>query len=97
MEAATVAVIIAAQQAAQQNTVRIIRKKRLKEKGEKSVTNDMLKELAGKQCNIVVNNYTTYSKVWVVEVFENWVKIDKNGQVSLINADYIQSIKLVEG
>ncbi len=38
---------------------------------------------------------TSFSKVKVIEVVDNWVKIeDGKGQINLINTDYITNIKV---
>lgn len=61
------------------------------------MSNELIKSCIGKQCVISAGSLgAAYNKVTILEVVENWIKIEKKGKVDIINADYIQSIKIVE-
>lgn len=60
------------------------------------MTNEMIKSFIGKVCNIYCGSFgQNYHKVTISEVVDNWINIDNKGQIDLINADYIQSIKIL--
>lgn len=61
------------------------------------MSNELLLSCLNKTCNIYTGSLgKTYSKVSVVSVVDNWLKIEKNNKTELINGDYIQNIKILE-
>ena len=67
-----------------------------KRKGINKMAHELLKEYVGKYCNVSTGSYgKTFKGVKIVEVVDSWMKIEKNGKVDLINADYIQTIKVL--
>lgn len=70
----------------------IVKRKR----GEKKVSNELIKNCIGKTCTISTGTLgSSYYKVKVIEVIDNWIKVDVKGKESLINSDYIQNIKIL--
>ncbi|MFA9398734.1 MAG: hypothetical protein ACERKV_10785 [Clostridiaceae bacterium] len=75
----------------------IIAKKLKREKGERKMSNELIKNYVGYLCTISQGSFgTAYQKVRIVEVVDNWIRVEKNGKVDLINIDYIQNIKILE-
>ncbi len=73
----------------------VIRRKR--KRGISSMSNVLIESAVGHVCNISTGSFgSNYSKVKVVEVVDHWIKINKKGKEELINAEYIQSIAIVE-
>ena len=66
-----------------------------KRKGERNMTNEMIMSLIGETCDISTGSLdSAYSAVKVVDVVENWIKVEKKGKSDLINIDYVQGIKI---
>ncbi len=38
---------------------------------------------------------TSFAKVKIVEVADNWMKVERKGKVDLVNIEFIQSIKIL--
>ena len=73
-------------------TTRKLRKKR----GERKVSNELIKSCVGKTCSISTGALgSSYNKVRVIEVIDNWIKVESKGRKNLINSDYIQNIKIL--
>ncbi len=72
--------------------VRLIKKKR----GVKVMSNELIDRLVGKEVLITTGSLgSSYNKVVVVEVVENWIKVEKKGKMDLINIDFVQGIKVL--
>ena len=70
----------------------LLRKKR----GERKVSNELIKRCVGKTCTISTGTLgSSYSKVKVIEVIDNWIIVESKGRENLINSDYIQNIKIL--
>jgi hypothetical protein len=80
----------------QRRIERLIRgKKRRAERGETDMSNELIESLRGKTCDISTGSLGEgFTKVRVVEVVDNWIKIEKNDKVRLVNADYVTSVRL---
>lgn len=72
--------------------------RRLKKlRGENVMSNELIKSCIGKICTISTGSLgTSYSKVEIVEVVDNWIKVKGKGKskTDLVNIDFIQSIKI---
>ena len=70
---------------------------KLNQKRGKKMTNELIKSAIGNVCNISTGPWDTgFLKVKIVEVVDNWIKVEKKGKINLINIDHIQSIKLLK-
>ncbi|MBK5253337.1 MAG: hypothetical protein JJE03_02510 [Peptostreptococcaceae bacterium] len=59
------------------------------------MSNELIKACRGKVCTISTGSLgTSYSKVEIVEVVDNWIKIQSKGKRDIVNIDFIQSIKI---
>lgn len=75
-------------------TVMLNRLKR--KKGDVKMSNELIKSCIGKVCNISSGSYgKSYQQVKILEVVDNWMKVEKKGKIDLINVDFIQNIKIV--
>jgi hypothetical protein len=64
-------------------------------RGERVMSNELIKSCIGKICTISTGmSGASYSKVEIVEVVDNWVKVQSKGKTNIVNIDYIQNIKI---
>jgi hypothetical protein len=64
-------------------------------KGEFAMTNEVLKKYIGKQCKISTGSFGTNITGRIIDVNENWIEIEAKKGNELINAEYVQSIKVL--
>lgn len=70
----------------------VIKNKR--RRGLNIMTNEVIKKYLGKICKISTGSYGTTISGKIVDVNENWIEVETKGSKELINADFIQSIKI---
>lgn len=58
------------------------------------MTNEIIKKYIGKNCKISTGSLGTSVVGKILEVNENWLEIETQKGKELINADFIQSIKI---
>lgn len=63
-------------------------------KGEIIMTNDMIKKYIGKSCKISTGSFGTNITGKIIDVNENWIEVETKKGNELINAEYVQSIKV---
>ena len=69
--------------------------KQRKKRGVK-MSNYLIKSYIGRVCNISSGSFgPTFKHVEIVEVVDNWIKVEGKGKIDLINIDYIQNIKII--
>ncbi len=83
--------IIIPQQRAIERTVLLLIKKR---KGVLIMTNEVLKKYIGKTCKISTGSFGTNVEGEITEVNENWLEVETKRGRELVNADFIQNIKV---
>ncbi|MCG8482460.1 MAG: hypothetical protein MJA31_04055 [Clostridia bacterium] len=73
----------------------ILFKKKRKRRGV-AMSNELIKDCIGKVCNISTGSLgSNFTKVKIIEVVDNWIKVEGKGKVDLINTDFIQNIKIL--
>lgn len=73
-----------------------ITKKNRKQKGGIKMSNELIKNCVGKVCYISTGSMgSTFNKVTIIEVVDNWIKVESKGKVDLINIDFVQNIKIL--
>lgn len=65
-----------------------------KRKGAAIMTNEVIKKYIGKECQISTGTFGTNVIGKIVDVSENWVEVETKKGNELINAEFIQSIKI---
>ena len=58
------------------------------------MTNEMILKYVGKNCKISNGAYGSTTAGEIISVNENWIEIETKKGTELINADFIQSIKV---
>lgn len=63
-------------------------------KGELTMTNEVIKKYIGKSCMISTGSFGTSITGTIIDVNENWIEVETKKGNTLINAEYVQSIKV---
>ncbi len=58
------------------------------------MTNEVVSKYIGKNCKISTGSYGTTVVGKIVNVNENWIEVETKKGIELVNADFIQSIKI---
>lgn len=58
------------------------------------MTNEVINKYIKKNCKISTGSYGTTIEGTIVNVNENWIEIQTKKGIELINAEFIQSIKI---
>ncbi len=73
--------------------ISIINKKK-KGKGLIIMTNEIIKKYIGKNCRISTGSLGTNVAGKIIDVNENWIEVETKKGIEVINAEFIQSIKV---
>lgn len=65
-----------------------------KKKGLIFMMNEVIKKHIGKTCKISTGSFVREAIGKIIDVNENWIEIETKKGKELINADFIQSIKI---
>lgn len=65
-----------------------------KRKGVAAMTNEVIKKYIGKNCKISTGSFGTNVAGKIIDVNENWIEVETKKGKELINADFIQNIKV---
>jgi hypothetical protein len=68
--------------------------KRKRKRGLVNMTNEVIAKFIGKNCRISTGTFGTNVIGKIINVSENWLEIETKKGNELINAEYIQSIKI---
>lgn len=58
------------------------------------MTNEVIKKYIGKNCKISTGSFGTTVIGKIIDVNENWIEVETNKGNELVNADFVQSIKI---
>lgn len=74
---------------------KLVVRKLKKRRGEKVMSNELIKSCIGKICSISTGSFgSSYSKVKIVEVADNWIKVQGKNNWDIVNIDFITNIKI---
>ena len=65
-----------------------------KRKGVITMTNEAIKKYIGMNCRISTGSFGTNVEGKIIDVNENWLEVETKKGKELINADFIQNIKV---
>jgi len=82
--------IVLQQREMQKSTILKIKKR----KGLIIMTNEVIKKYIGKTCKISTGSFGTNAIGKIIDVNENWIEVETKKGNELINAEFIQSIKI---
>ena len=80
----------------QREIERAVQLKIKKRKGVIAMTNEIIKKYIGKNCKISTGSFGTNVVGEIIDINENWLEVQTKKGKELINAEYIQSIKVME-
>ena len=83
-------VILPQQSEMQKFVIQKIRKR----KGLIIMTNEVIKKYVGKKCKISTGSFGTSVVGKIIDINENWIEIETKKGKELINAEFVQSIKI---
>jgi len=86
----TLIIIIPQQQEIQKAVLLKIKKR----KGVITMTNEMIKKYIGLKCKLSTGTYGTNIVGTILEINENWIEVETRKGKELINADFVQNIKV---
>lgn len=58
------------------------------------MTNEVIKKYIGKKCRISTGSFGTTVIGIILDVNENWIEVETKKGNELINAEFVQSIKI---
>ncbi|WP_298841722.1 DUF6897 domain-containing protein [Clostridium sp.] len=70
--------------------------KRKKRKGLIIMTNELIKKYIGKKCSISTGDFGTNATGKIIDINENWIEVETKKGKELINAEFVQSIKITQ-
>lgn len=65
-----------------------------KKKGEMIMTNEIIKNYIGMECQISTGTFGTNVIGKMININENWIEVETKKGTELVNAEFIQSIKI---
>ena len=68
-----------------------------KRKGLVIMGTEVIKKYIGRTCKISTGTYGTNLTGKIVDVNENWIEVETKKGIELINAEFVQSIKINQG
>lgn len=68
--------------------------KNSKKKRGNIMTNEVINKYIGKNCKISTGSYGTTVVGRIVNINENWIEVETKKGIELVNAEFIQSIKI---
>lgn len=84
-------IILPQQRELQKMTIRKLRKR----KGIAVMTNGILKKHIGETCRISTGQFGTDVTGEIIDIQENWIEVETQKGKELINAEFVQSIKII--
>lgn len=85
-------IILPQQRTAQKAVLSRIRKR----KGVGKMLNELIKKNIGKKCHLNSGSFGTNVKGKIIDVNENWIELETKKGTELINAEFVQSIKILD-
>jgi len=64
-------------------------------KGLAKLKNEIIKKFEGKRCKITTGALGTTVRGKIIEINDDWIEIETSKGMEIINADFIQSIKIL--
>ncbi len=60
------------------------------------MTNELIKKYIGKKCSISTGDFGTNATGKIIDINENWIEVETKKGKELINAEFVQSIKITQ-
>ena len=69
--------------------------KRLRRRRGVVMTNELLHQYTGKQCKIYSGSYGSTVKGKIIQINENWIEVETASGRQIVNAEFVQIIKVL--
>jgi hypothetical protein len=73
----------------------ILAAKRIRHRRKVAMTNELLQQYTGKQCKISSGSYGSTVKGKIIQVNENWIEVETASGLQIVNAEFVQIIKVL--
>ncbi len=81
----------------QQNQMQALAAKHnIKRRRMSKLSHEMIKKYIGKVCKITTGSYGSTTSGKVLDVKENWIELETRKGIELMNAEFVQNIKVME-
>ncbi|NBG88231.1 hypothetical protein ISALK_06930 [Isachenkonia alkalipeptolytica] len=60
------------------------------------MSHEMIKKYIGKVCKVTTGSYGSTTSGKIVDVKENWIELETKKGIELMNAEFVQNIKVEE-
>lgn len=60
------------------------------------MNHEMIKKYIGKECKITTGSYGSTASGKILDVRENWIELETKKGIELMNAEFVQNIKVME-
>lgn len=60
------------------------------------MSHEMIKKYIGKECKITTGSYGSTTAGKIIDVKENWIELETKKGIELMNAEFVQNIKVME-
>lgn len=71
-----------------------VARKMMKKRRLRPLNNELIKKFIGKVCKITTGSYGTTTSGKIIDVKENWIELETQKGIELMNADFVQNIKV---
>jgi predicted secreted protein len=69
-------------------------RKMMKKRRLRPLNHELIKKFIGKVCKITTGSYGTTTSGKIIDVKENWIELETQKGIELMNADFVQNIKV---
>ena len=69
-------------------------RKMMKKRRLYTLNHELIKKLIGKVCKITTGSYGSTTSGKIIDVKENWIELETKKGIELMNADFVQNIKV---
>ncbi|WP_236660300.1 DUF6897 domain-containing protein [Isachenkonia alkalipeptolytica] len=81
----------------QQNQMQALAAKHnIKRRRRTRMSHEMIKKYIGKVCKVTTGSYGSTTSGKIVDVKENWIELETKKGIELMNAEFVQNIKVEE-
>ena len=71
-------------------------KHNIKRRRTKKMSHEMIKKYIGKVCKITTGSYGSTTSGKILDVKESWIELETKKGIELMNAEFVQNIKVME-
>ncbi len=69
-------------------------RKMMKKRRLQTLNHELIRKFIGKVCKITTGSYGSTTSGKIIDVKENWIELETHKGIELMNADFVQNIKV---